>query len=219
MSIVGLDQVGSQAAQTSEKKSASLGKDDFLHLLVTQLQAQDPLNPMDSTGFTAQLAQFSSLEELQNINKSLSSVGNSQAVLTNSQAVDYIGKQIQAVGDQLDLNDGQPSPIEFNLDQDSAGVYIKIYNQYGDFVQDIDAGPMTAGQQHVDWDGMNYQNQQAPDGIYRYEAVAMDENGNTVAATTFTTGTVSGVYYKNGSAYLMTANQEIPLGNVVQVYE
>jgi flagellar basal-body rod modification protein FlgD len=219
MSIVGLNQVGSQAAQTSEKKSTSMGKDDFLHLLVTQLQAQDPLNPMDSTGFTAQLAQFSSLEELQNINETLGGVGNSQTILTNSQAVDYIGKTIQAVGDQLYLNGDQPVPIEFNLNEDAAGVYIKIYNQFGEFVQDIDAGSMTAGQQHVDWDGLNYQNQQAPDGIYRYEAMAVDAEGNTVAATTFTTGLVSGVSYKNGSAYLLTANQEILLGNVVQVYE
>lgn len=219
MSIVGLNQVGSQAAQSSEKKSTSMGKDDFLQLLVTQLQSQDPLNPMDSTGFTAQLAQFSSLEQLQNINESLSSVGNSQAVLTKSQAVDYIGKQIQAVGDHLDLNDGQPSSIEFDLDQDASGVYVKIYNQFEEFVQDIDVGPVSAGLQRVEWDGTDHQNQRAPDGAYRYEVMAMDAEGNTMAVTSFTSGTVSGVYYKNGSAYLMTANQEIPLGNVVQVYE
>jgi flagellar basal-body rod modification protein FlgD len=196
-----------------------MGKDDFLQLLVTQLQHQDPLNPMDSTGFTAQLAQFSSLEELQNINQTLGDVGNSQNILTNSQAVDYIGKKIQAVGDQLDLIDGQPASIEFNLNQDAAGVYVKIYNRYGDFVQDLESGPMAAGLQHVEWDAMNYQNQQAPDGAYRYEVMAIDANGNTMSVTSFTNGTVSGVYYKNGLAYLLTANQEIPLGNVVQVYE
>ena len=68
MAIVGLDQVGSRAAQTAESKKSVMGKEDFLHLLVTQLQNQDPLNPSDSTEFTAQLATFSSLEELQNIN-------------------------------------------------------------------------------------------------------------------------------------------------------
>jgi len=220
MSIVGLDQVGSQAAKTSEAKaSSSMGKDDFLHLLVSQLQAQDPLNPMDSTGFTAQLAQFSSLEALQNINETLGGLGNSQTILTNSQAVDYIGKQIQAVGDQVYHSGGQSVPIDFNLSQDAAGVYIKIYNQYGEFVQDIDAGPMGAGLQRVDWDGMDLNGQQAPDGTYRFETMAMDANGNTMAVTTLTTGTVSGVYYKNGLAYLLTADQEIPLGNVVQVYE
>jgi len=219
MSIVGLDQVGSNAAQTKESKASSMGKDEFLHMLVTQLQNQDPLNPMDSTGFTAQLAQFSSLEELQNINKTLGDVGNSQSILTNSQAVDYIGKQVQAVGDQLDLFNGQAAPIEFNLNRDAAGVYVRIYNQYGEFVQDFEPGPMNAGLQSVAWDGMDHRNQQAPDGTYRYEVTAMDPDGNTVSATSFTSGTVSGVYYKDGMAYLTTANQEFPLGNVVQVYE
>ena len=220
MSIVGLDQVGTQAAQTQESKSSSMGKDDFLQLLVTQLQAQDPLNPMDSTGFTAQLAQFSSLEELQNINKTLGGVSSSQSILTYSQAVDFIGKQIQAVGDQLYLDGSQSSvPIEFNLDQDAAGVYINIYDQYGQYVQNIDAGPMSAGQQHVSWDGMRLSGGQAAQGTYRYEVMATDDQGGVVQTTSFTTGTVSGVYYKNGLAYLLTASQEIPMGNVVQVYE
>lgn len=219
MSIVGLDQVGSRAAQTQDPKASTMGKEDFLNLLVTQLQHQDPLNPMDSTGFTAQLAQFSSLEELQNINETLGSVGNSQTILTNSQAVDYIGKRIQAVGDQLELTSGQPVSIEFNLNQDAAGVYVRIYNQVGEYVQDLEPGPLTAGLQSVSWDGMDHQNQQAPDGTYRYEVMAMDADGNTMSVTSFTSGTVSGVYYKNGLAYLLTASQEIPLGNVVQVYE
>jgi len=219
MTIVGLDQVGSRAAQTGESKKAVMGKDDFLHLLVTQLQNQDPLNPADSTEFTAQLATFSSLEELQNINSTLSGVNTSQTILTNSQAVDYIGKQIQALGDRLYLSSGQADPIEFDISSDAAGVYVKIYNQYGEFVQDIQSGPMTAGQQQVQWDGLDYNGQSAPDGTYRYEAMAVDVDGNAVNVTPFTTGTVSGVFYKNGVAYLVSANQEIPLGSVVKVYD
>lgn len=219
MSVVGLDQVGTQAAETNKSKKSSMGKDDFLHLLVSQLQNQDPLSPMDSTGFTAQLAQFSSLEELQNINDTLGNVGNSQTILTNSQAVDYIGKKIQAVGDKVHLDDNEPTSVEFNLDQDSAGVYVKIYNQYGEFVQDLEAGAMGGGQQSLQWDGMDYQNQRAPSGAYRFEVSAMDADGNTQSVKTFTNGTVSGVFYKNGSAYLLTDDQEISLGDVVQVYE
>jgi flagellar basal-body rod modification protein FlgD len=219
MNVVGLDQVGSQAAQTKSPTTSTMGKDDFLNLLVTQMQNQDPLNPMDSTAFTAQLAQFSSLEELQNINETLGSVGNSQTVLTNSQAVDYIGKRIQAVGDRLDMAAGQPASIEFNLDRNAAGVYVRIYDQSGAFVKDLEPGALGAGLQSVTWDGKDYQDRQVPDGPYRYEVKAMDADGNSVSATSFTNGTVSGVYYKNGQAYLMTASQEIPLGNVVQVYE
>jgi flagellar basal-body rod modification protein FlgD len=219
MSVVGLNKVGTQAAQTHKSKTSSMGKDDFLHLLVSQLQNQDPLSPMDSTGFTAQLAQFSSLEELQNINDTLGNVGNSQTILTNSQAVDYIGKKIQAVGDTLRLNDDETATVEFNLDQDAAGVYVKIYNPYGEFVQDLEAGAMSGGRQSLDWDGMDYQNQRAPSGAYRFEVTAMDAEGNTRPVKTFTNGTVFGVFYKNGSAYLLTHDQEISLGDVVQVYE
>lgn len=219
MAIVGLDQVGSRAAQTAESKKSVMGKEDFLHLLVTQLQNQDPLNPSDSTEFTAQLATFSSLEELQNINGTLSGVSTSQSVLTNSQAVDYIGKQIQAIGDHLYLRDGQSAPIEFDISNDAAGVYVKIYNQYGEFVQDIELGAMTAGQHRVEWDGLDHNGGAAPDGAYRYETMAVDAAGNATAVTPYTTGTVSGVYFKNGLAYLVTADQEIPLGSVVQVYD
>jgi flagellar basal-body rod modification protein FlgD len=219
MTVVGLDQVGSQAAQTSESQKSVMGKDDFLQLLVTQLQNQDPLNPADATEFTAQLATFSSLEQLQNINTTLGDVSTSQTVLTNSQAVDYIGKQIQAIGDQVYMNDGQADPIEFDVANDAAGVYIKIYNQYGEYVQDLEMGPMSAGQHSVQWDGLDHEGRTAGDGTYQYEVAAIDADGNTVSVTSFTQGTVSGVYYKNGIAYLVTADQEVPLGSVVQVLD
>jgi flagellar basal-body rod modification protein FlgD len=217
MNVLGLDQVSSTATQTSESKNSVMGKDDFLNLLVTQLQNQDPLNPADSTEFTAQLATFSSLEELQNIDSSLQGVSTSQSVLTNSQAVNYIGRQIQAVGDHIAVDNGKADPIQFNLSQDAAGAYIKVYNQYGDFIRNIELGALGSGDQSVNWDGLDANGQQAPDGSYRYEVMAMDADGNSVDATTFTSGTVSGVYYKNGLAYLVTGDQEIPLGSVVQV--
>lgn len=219
MAILGLDQVSSQGGQTSSAKSENLGKSDFLHLLVTQLQNQDPLNPADSTEFTAQLATFSSLEELQNISATLEGVSSSQTVLTNSQAVDYIGKRITALGDQISMQEGQPDPVVFSLNGNATNVYVQIYNQYDEFVQDLDLGPMGAGDQRVEWDGMNNSGEQAPDGPYRYQVMAVDAESNAVRATTFTAGTVTGVYYKNAQAYLVTDFQEVALGNVVKVIE
>lgn len=219
MAILGLDQVSSQGGQTSAAKSESLGKDDFLHLLVTQLQNQDPLNPSDSTEFTAQLATFSSLEELQNINATLEGVSSSQSILTNSQAVDYIGKRITALGNQINMQEAQPDPMVFNLDDQADGVYLQIYNQYGEFVRGMDLGPMQAGEQRVEWDGIGENGQQAPDGPYNYQVMAVNKAGETIGATTFTAGTVTGIYYKEGLAYLVTDYQEVALGNVVQVIE
>ncbi len=219
MAILGLDQVGSQGGQTNTTKTDSLGKSDFLHLLVTQLQNQDPLNPADSTEFTAQLATFSSLEELQNIGATLEGVSTSQTILTNSQAVDYIGKRVTALGDQINVAQGEVDPVVFNLESGAQEVYLNIYNTFGEFVQNIELGPMAAGEQQVDWDGRNQYGNPSPDGAYRYDITAVDPEGHSVNATKFTAGTVTGVTYKNGTAYLTTDFQEVALGNVVKVIE
>lgn len=219
MNISGLDQVTSRGGNVEASNVSTLGKEDFLHLLVTQLQHQDPLNPADSTEFTAQLATFSSLEELQNINTALEDIGTSQAVLTNSQAVDYIGTTVTALGDQFTMEDQQAGPIAFSLNGAASGVYVKIYNQYGEFVRDIEAGPMPSGQNSLTWDGLDQYGLQAPDGIYHFEVMAVDEEGAMIDATPFTQGTVTGVIYQNGLAYLVAGAQEIPLGNVVEVMD
>ena len=219
MSIYGLDQVGSRSAQTTSAASNSqtMGKDDFLSLLVAQLKAQDPLNPMDSTGFTAQLAQFSSLEQLQNINSSLGTIGGSQSVLTNSQAVEFIGKNIKAIGNTVQVTGGESQSVQYSLEGDAAGLYVKIYDQQGNFIRQIESGPQNEGQRELAWDGRDYLGGRAPDGVYTYEVAAIDTQGNSVTATTFAAGEVTGVNFKDGLAYLQCGAQEIRMGDVIQV--
>ncbi len=218
MAIYGLDQVASKGAQTTSTATKDImGKDDFLRLLVAQLQSQDPMNPMESTDFTAQLAQFSSLEQLQNINTSLGTIGTSQSVLTNSQAVGFIGKTITAIGDTIDVTDGQSQDLQFTLDGDAAGSYLRIYDHQGNFMRQIETGALASGQNSVAWDGVDYLGGQAPDGTYSFEVEAIDELGNSVSATQYMTGTVTGVHFQNGVAYLQCGNREIAMGNVVNV--
>ena len=107
--------------------------------------------------------------------------------------------------------------MQVNLDTDAASVYFKVYDLNGNFIRDIETVNMAAGQQSVSWDGKDYLGGQVPDGAYRYEVMAVDADGNAIETTTFTSGTVTGVNFKDGLAYLLTDNQEIPLGNVVQV--
>jgi flagellar basal-body rod modification protein FlgD len=218
MNIVGLDQVTSNATETGESEKSTMGKDDFLNLLVTQLQNQDPLNPADSTEFTAQLATFSSLEELQNIGSTLETLSTSQMIQIYAKAVDFIGKEVQAVGDEVYLEAGGSVDLEFDLSRDAAEVYVNIYDQDGEFVQNIDAGSMDTGVQSVQWDGMDQYGNPAGQGSYTFEVAAVDADGNSVPTTTYAQGIVQGVYYKNGMAYLVTADQEFEMGEVVQVY-
>jgi len=222
MTTYGLDQVSSRGGQIDSSSSLNkqvMGKDDFLHLLVAQLEAQDPMNPMDSTGFTAQLAQFSSLEQLQNINSNLGSISNSQSILTNSQAVSFIGQTITAVGDTFQVNNGQSQDLQFSMNGDAAGLYARIYDAQGSFVRQLEVGPTSAGQQSLPWNGRDYLGGLVPDGDYRFEVAAIDEYGNSVPVTQFASGIVDGVNFKDGQAYLRCGNREIPMGNVIQVIQ
>ena len=98
---------GATTTTTTASAKNVLGKDDFLKMMIAQLKHQDPMNPMDGTAFTAQLAQFSSLEQLQNVNTQLTSFTKQQQALGNSQAVNLIGKQVLAKGNTVSV-DGSP---------------------------------------------------------------------------------------------------------------
>lgn len=217
MDIVGLNQVPSRGGQVESTKEETLDKDDFLQMLVAQLQSQDPLNPMDATGFTAQLAQFSSLEQLHNVNSTLEGLVTSQSIMQNSQAIQFIGKTISALGNTIAVKDGVSSPIQVDLKTNAAGAYVNIYDAYGGFVSNLELGGLPAGHQSVDWDGLDHLGNQAPDGNYTFEISALNAENSAIATTTYTTGQVTGVNFKDGIAYLLTENQEIPMGDVVEV--
>ena len=219
MSITGLESIPSKAAAVADPKQKSMGKNDFLKMLVAQLQSQDPLNPMDSTGFTAQLAQFSSLEQLQNIDASLSALKSAQKVSTNAKAVDFIGREITAVGDHFLLESGRDPVLAYRLDQEADSVYMKIYDADGNFVADLELGAEPAGNHTATWDGRDLQGRRMPAGKYSFQVMAVDREGSAVASHTFTSGKVSGVDFKDGKAYLLVDGRQIGLGEIVRVKE
>lgn len=217
MSISGINQTLSRASEPAQKDGKTLGKNEFLSLLVAQLEHQDPMNPMDSTGFTAQLAQFSSLEQLQNVNEGLSKLGNTQSTMSNSQAVGYIGKTVTALGDGLQVDDGSADEIRFNLKGDAAAVFVNIYDGTGNFVRNIELGAMSAGNQGIEWDGMDQTGNAVPNGRYSFEVLAMDAQEEKISVDMYTSGEVTGVTFKNGEAYLSAGNLEIPVSKVIRV--
>ena len=221
MSGIGLNAVSTRESTTASaiSSNSAMGKDDFLTLLVAQLQHQDPLNPMNDTDFTAQLAQFSSLEQLQNINTNLENIDTSQNIQTNSGAVSFIGRNVTASGNGIYVSDGQAGDIHFELAEDAAAVYISVYDASGNFVRDLEYEGLTSGQQDLSWDGYDYLDGQLPDGNYYYDISAVAVDGHEVDVTSFTSGLVTGVNYKNGQAYLITEHQEIAMGDVIEVVD
>ena len=202
---------------TGTTATNTMGKDAFLKLLITQLQNQDPLNPTDSTQFTAQLAQFSSLEQLSNINENLSTLKTSQEAMNNAQAVSYIGKDIVSKGNTLSLKSGQPVACEFNLAKAAASVTVSIYDASGAFVRDIAATGLKAGEQTLTWDGKDRNGNIAADGAYTFEVQAQGSGKETIDATTYSQGTVTGVSFQDGTTYLSLGSGKVALSDVVQI--
>jgi len=201
------------------ESSTAMGKDDFLTLLITQLQNQDPLNPADSTEYTAQLAQFSSLEQLSNVNANLEYMQLYQASINNAQAVSFIGKEIIALGDEIQVEQGQAEACRFELSGDASGVVVNIYDAGGKLVKAIEQGGMDAGRQTVAWDGTDQNGNTVADGNYTFEVMAVDAADQDVAAVTYSSGLVEGVTFIEGRTYFLVGNQKIPISDIVEVVQ
>lgn len=219
MSVYPVDASNSNTNQVTSSKDSALGKNDFLNLLVAQLQNQDPLSPMDSTAFTSQLAEFSSLEQLANVNENLEYLQMYQSSINNAQAVSFIGKNIDALGSSIQLESGETEDIHFELSQDSSSVVINIYDGAGSLVKYIENGPLGEGKQSIEWDGTDNGGNTLTGGIYKFEVMAVDANGDKVQTATYISDRVTGVTFKNGVTYLLAGGMKIPIGDVIEVSE
>ncbi len=204
---------GSTTTATTAASSAKsvLGKDDFLKMMIAQLKHQDPLNPMDGTAFTAQLAQFSSLEQLQNINTQLTSFTQQQQALGNSQAVNFIGKQVLAKGNTVSV-DGSPVTLGYNLAGDAVSGQIQVYDPNGQLVDTLSFKNQKQGLNSVTWNCPS-----SAKGTYTFAVSALDKSGKSVSASTMAQGTVTGVNFRDGATYLSISGQEVGFSDVVSV--
>ncbi len=217
MAVSAINTQNVPSMEDKRSPTSVLGKDDFLNLLVAQLRNQDPLKPMESTEFTAQLAQFSSLEQLYNVNYNLGSLENNQAAMHNNQAVAMIGKTAWALGNIVQKTDTALVDLHFGLNQDASETMLHIYDAQGNFVKTISAGAREAGTHLVSWDGTNDAGSSVPDGSYQFEVLAGDARGNNVSSETFVVGVVSGVIFDQGAAHLQVNDLSIPMQSVVRV--
>jgi len=200
------------ASSTSDKE---LGKDQFLMLLVTQMQNQDPLNPMNSTEYTAQLAQFSSLEQLYNIDETLEFIKSGQTRDSSYQALDFIGKEISAQGEELSFNSKETAIGSFSI-QETADCSAWIQDSDGNNIREISLGPMQPGTHNFDWDGYDDAGKMQEDGIYGFEVIAKDKDGQVLPVETMITGKVNKVNLEGNSPVLYVG--EIPL-SISQIME
>lgn len=215
----------SSATQTQSKAGAQSGSgvaggqslsetfDNFLLLLTTQLQNQDPLDPMDSAKFTEQLVAFSGVEQQIKTNQKLDQMIAGQAFNEAAQLVGFLGQHVEAEGDRVGLTNGT-SPIVYELEGEAQKVEILLTDSSGKTVRTV-AGPTAAGRHELVWDGTDDYGTRVPDGTYSIQVRATGEDDATVAATTYTIGKITGVETIDGSMQLMIGDAPIRVEDII----
>lgn len=208
-----------------QKNGANLDKNAFMLLLVTQFKYQDPLNPMDDKEFVSQMAQFSSLEQLINLNTSMGSLTDA----TNNQqminATSYIGKQVtvsgNSIGKMTDATTKTTSITKFRYapnDAVASGT-ITVRDAENNVIYTETVAPKAAGTTYeFNWSGKNGNGTVAPDGVYTVNLSLLNSSGEAVLADQVVDAKVTGVVNNNGTVYLgLDGGQLMELSKVRQV--
>ncbi len=202
-------------AANSAGSALSKNYDTFLSLLTTQLQHQDPLEPMDSSEFTSQLVQFSSVEQSILTNSNLENLLNLVATDQATNVVNFIGKEVEALGDTATLSGGA-AYWSYDLSAETASTEIRITDANGKLVY-LGAGEQSKGQHGFTWNGLDNNGVAQPDGTYAITVIAKDSNGDTVSTTTGIRGLVTGVEGVDGVQHLIIGGARVPLSDITKV--
>ena len=206
-----------EADASSITSGASLAEtfDTFLTLLTTQLQYQDPLDPMDTNEFTSQLVEFTGVEQAISTNKKLDQLISLQNDLQLNNAVGYIGKTVSADSIILMLQDGQ-STITYDLGGNAAQANILIIDELGNTVRTIPTDT-SVGSHEVVWDGLDDDGDPLEDGLYGFLVTAIDGDGDPVPLVQGTAGQVTGAKLLDGEVILEIGELEIALTEVLAI--
>lgn len=192
----------SMPGQPGDLTSAT--QSQFLTLLVTQLQNQDPLNPMENAEVTSQIAQLSTVNGINQLNNTLLALSGQMDLSQSMQAAGLIGKQVLVPGEKVSLGSSMvdgvatqvATPFGVDLISDAAKVVVTILDASGKAVRQVELkDPQPAGVLTMQWDGKDDAGLPVGDGAYTVQVAAMDAEGQPVAAEALTSGTVSSVAY------------------------
>lgn len=206
-----VSQSGGGATATSSRPGATLGRDDFLRLLIAQLRNQDPFKPLDQNEFIAQTAQFTSLESLQNIGKTLEEMRTASTGSGLVQAAGLLGKTARAAGRDVVFDGAQPADLVFTLPGNAGQLTVEILDRQGAVIRRLAGGATPAGTHHAVWDGQDDAGRLVSPGAYFYRVSA--DGTRAVAAE----GVLSGLSSEGGRMTYQIGNITVRAEDIVDL--
>lgn len=198
----------------------SMDKDAFFKMMLAQMKNQDPTKPMESHEMAAQLAQFSSVEQLNNIHDVLGSMAKSQQPSQNYQSLALIGKTVSGDSSKLTRVAGDTNH-EFNFDMvgDASKVDITIRDMAGNVVKKMDLGSLKKGPNSIAWNGLADDGVSTRPGEYHMAIEAKSASGQKVYAKTSFEGRITGLNYTPEGPVLLVGKQTLKLADIKKIEE
>ena len=194
-----------------------LGKDDFLKLLLVQLQYQDPTAPTDTEKILSQTSQLATLESSNNTQKALEDLAASLGNAQQFSIISAIGKTADLGSDSISLDKGSSSTFEVYFPNDVQDGTISISDGDGNIVKTLDVGTNPKGVYQFTWDGTDSNGGAADSGVYHVNADYSDANGNTLK-TRLGAYPIESVRFDQGQALVKVGSNYVPLENIREVY-
>ncbi len=212
---------GVQAETTSitqKKKGETMDQEQFLKLFVTQLQNQDPMNPQDATEMSSQLAQYSQLEQMTNLNKGMDTLVEAYQHSDKLASLSTIGREAAYTGDSIAYS-GEPVSIGYRLDSGAAEVSVTIKKDNA-VVATIKGEELAKGDHYLTWDGTNNNGEPLPAGNYTFSVQAIGSDNKVAQLTTLVRNEVTGVDLSgdNGGT-IKTTGGEIDFNSILGIFD
>ena len=195
-----------------------LGRNEFLSLLIAQLENQDPTSPQDNGEFVSQLAQFSALEQSQKMSDSFNQFASAFQSTQHLQATSLVGRPVHVESDTTFLGESGSISVLADFDQAVQSSTLRVYTPDGSLLETFDLGAQEAGRQEFYWTGTDANDERFPPGDYTFEVTANTPEGSTQMATYLSANVNSVTIEKGGSLTLNLAGVgSVPMSEVIQI--
>lgn len=195
----------------------TLGKDDFMKLFIAQMQTQDPLNPQDATQMSAQMAQFNSLEQMMNLNKTMENLLKGQATDRAVSMVNYVGKEVDVGNGLLKWDKNKLTKSTFEIGQPLANATVEVRDGSGLVVSQEDLGNLMPGEHNVKWSGKMKDGNIANPGVYNFSIIGKTTDGQDVAVPIKTKVKVTGIDLQSEGGSFFTEVGKIEIKDIASV--